>query len=194
MVRVDWIPGRDVISAYAAPPESSKYFTFHADTQGRVTPVGYPGWRTSLDVDGTPVEVVGVSRQQLKFTRWGEGGADATTVAPGVEVPRSMRRHTFAVFGAADVALYAHRGWPSPAHAQVWVLDKNTGELTARLRVPATSGILGWKDDGTLRLLVANRRVVEWEPRTGRIRQVLELPGPFPAPDEWAAATAAFPS
>jgi hypothetical protein len=194
VVRVDWIPGGDVLSAYAARPESSTYDTLHVDARGRVTPVRYPGWRTRFDVDGTPVEIIGASRRQLRVERWADDGLVSTTLVPGVEVPRSMRRHAFGVFGATDVALYAHRGWPSPASAQVWVLDKNSGAMAARLRVPATSSIVGWTDDDRLRLLIANRRVVEWEPRTGRIRQVLDLPGPYPGHAEWAAATVAFPS
>ena len=105
-----------------------------------------------------------------------------------------MRRYAFGAFAAADVALYAHTGWPSPASAQVWVLDKRTGAVGARLQVPATSSIVGWIDRHRLRLLIANRRVVDWEPRTGHIRQVLDLPGPYPVYGEWAAATVALPS
>ena len=159
-----------------------------------MTPVRYPGWRTRFDVDGTPIEVIGTGRPQLKFKRWEEDGIESTTFTPGVDIPRSMRSYAFGVFGAADVALYAHRGWPSPASAQIWVLDKSTGAMSARLRVPATSSIVGWTDNGRLRLLVANRRVVEWEPRTGHVRRLLELRGPYPVLGEWAAATVTFPS
>ena len=194
VVRVDWIPGQDVVSAYAAPPESSHYYTFHFDPRGRVGRVRYPGWRTRFDVDGTPTEIIGASRQQLRFKRWTDDGVASTTLAPGVKVPRSMRRYAFGAFAAADVALYAHQGWPSPASAQVWVLDKRTGVMGARLRVPATSSIVGWTDHDRLRLLIANRRVVDWEPRTGHIRRVLDLPGPYPAHGEWAAVTVALPS
>lgn len=191
---VDWVPGQKVVSAYAAPG-STKFSTFHVDNKGRVAPAAYPGSRTRFDVDGTPVEVIGTDRRRLKLTRWGDDGISSKTFALGVEIPRSIRSPTFGVFGAAEVALYAHGGdWPSAATAQVWVLDKNTGAMNARLRVPATSQIVDWTDDGWLRLLVANRRVVEWEPRTGQIRQVLDMPGPYPVLGEWAAATIAFPS
>ncbi len=194
VARVEWIPGRDALSASAAPRSSSKHYTFHVDPHGQVTPVRYPGWRTRFDRDGTPVEVLGAGRQQLTFKRWADDGIESTTFTPGVEVPRSMRSYAFGVFGAADVALYAHRGWPSPEAAHVWVLDKSTGAMRARLRVPATSSVIGWTDDDRLRLLVANRRVVEWQPRSGQVRQVLELPGPYPAPDEWAGTSVTFPS
>ncbi len=194
VVRVDWMPGRDVVSAYAARPRYYKYDTFQVDTTGRVKSVRYPGWRTRFDVDGTPVEVSRAKRHQLTIKRWEDDGITSTTWTPGVTIPRSMRTTAFGVFGATDVALYAHRGWPSHAPAQVWALDKGTGAVTARLQVPATTSIEGWADDGTLRLLVANRRVVEWQPRTGKVRQVLELPGPYPGSGEWAAATVAFPS
>ena len=107
-----------------------------------------------------------------------------------------MRRYVFPVFGPSEVALLAAaRSWPSSAPAQrVWALDKHTGAMTARLRVPARTDVVGWTADGTLRLLLENRRLVEWHPGNGRLRRLLELPGPSPDPAEWAAATVAFPS
>ncbi|KRF35328.1 hypothetical protein [Nocardioides sp. Soil805] len=194
VVRVDWVPGREVLSVYAARPASSRYDTFQIDTRGRVRPVRYPGWRTRFDVDGTPVEVAATGRHRLAFRRWTDGDVESTTVVLDARIPRAMRSTAFGTFGAVDVALLAHRGWPSSAPAQVWVLDKASGAMTARLQVPATTSIIDWVDDHTLRLLVANRRVVEWQTRTGEVRRVVELPGPYPDPGEWAAATLAFPS
>ncbi|MBC2934979.1 hypothetical protein [Nocardioides sp. zg-1228] len=195
VVRVDWIPGKDVVSAYAAPPESSDYGTFHIDAAGRVTPARYPGWRTRFDVDGTPTEIIGATHEGLMVKRWTGDGVSSRTVAPGAKVPRPMRRHAFGVFSTSHLALHAaRREWPSRAPAQVWVLDKSTGAMGARLQVPATSSLVGWTDDDTLRLLIANRRLVDWEPRTGDLRRVLDLTGPYPAAGEWAAATVAIPS
>lgn len=191
---VKWVPGEDVVSAYASPPQGSNYYTFHVDAEGRLKPVEYPGPRTTFDTDGTPTEVVGVTGQRLRITRWTDQGPEPTTVTPGIDIPRSVRRHAFGVFGDAHVALYVHQGWPSRTAAQLWVLDKGTGALVARLEVPATSSIVGWTDDGILRVLLANRRLVQWDPRTGDVRQVLELPGPYPAYAEWAAATVTFAS
>jgi hypothetical protein len=191
---VGWIPGRDVVSAHAAGPKFMKYDTVHIDTDGRVQPVQYPGWRTRFDVDGTPVEVSGAGRHELTIKRWEAGGIGSTTWSFRMALPQTLRHTTFGTFGATDVALYAHRGWPSPAPGQVWVLDKDTGAMTARLQVPANTDIRGWTDDGSLRLLLANRRAVEWHPRSGEVRQVLNLPGPYPDSGEWAAATVAFPS
>lgn len=192
---VQWIPGRDVVSATAGRPGSSRQVTFHVDTAGRVTPARYPGWRTRFDVDGTPVGVTSVGRDRLRFTRWHDTGTESRTLAPGLELPRLMRRYVFPVFGSSEVALLAAaRSWPSSAPAHVWALDKHTGAMTARLRVPATTDVVGWTADGTLRLLLENRRLVEWHPASGRLRRLLELPGPYPDPHEWAAATVAFPS
>ncbi|MQW75503.1 hypothetical protein GHK92_06430 [Nocardioides sp. dk4132] len=198
VAHVRWIPGRDVVSASAARGGSSRYDTFHVDTTGRVTPARYPGWRTTFDVDGTPVEATGVGRDRLRFTRWqGAQGAhaEARILTPGLELPRLMRRYVFPVLGPGEVALLAAaRSWPALAPVQVWALDKRTGAITARLRVPATTDVVGWTEEGTLRLLLENRRLVEWHPRSGRVQRLLELPGPYPAPAEWAAATVAFPA
>ena len=183
------------MSASAARARSSRYDTFHVDTTGRVTPVRYPGWRTDFDVDGTPVGVTGVGRGRIRFTRWHDTGTESRTLAPGLELPRLMRRYVFPVFGPSEVALLAAtRGWPSSAPAQARALDKRTGAMTSRLGVPATTAVVGWSDDGALRLLLENRRLVERHPVTGGVRRLLEQPGPYPAPAEWAAATVAFPS
>ncbi len=191
---LNWMPGQDVVSAYAAVAQSSKYSTFHFDTEGRVTPVRYPAWRTRFDVDGTPVEIRGASGQRLRVKRWADDAVTSSTLTPGVEVPRQIRRRAFGVFHTKYVALLAaRRSWPSRQPAQVWVLDKGTGAMAARLQVPATTSIVGWTDD-RLRLLIANRRLVDWEPRTGRLRRVLDLPGPYPAHGEWAGTTVSLPS
>jgi len=190
---VAWLPGRDVLSAYAARRNSDRYRTFHLGTQGRRREVRYPGSRTRFDVDGTPIQLTRSGPNKLTVKRWENGGARSFTWELDVAIPRAVRT-PFGVFGDGEVAFYEHRGSDIAGPARIWVLDKHTGATLARLQVPATTSIQEWSDATTLGLLVDNHRMIEWQPPTGGIRRILELPGPYPNPGEWAAATIALPS
>lgn len=191
--RVSWLPGRNVASAYAAKKRGgASYRTFQVNLAGRVTRVPYDGSNTRLDVDGTPVGIERVGQHRFAVTRWPRGGHPTTSIwtwtAP---IPSPGLRHPFAVFGDSAVALQS-ASWPRPG--QVWVLDKGDGRPLARLALPAPSEVLGWQGPETLLLLVDNHWIVTWNHATGRVHRLLELPGPYPEPAEWAAATVALPT
>ncbi|WP_121257037.1 hypothetical protein [Nocardioides ferulae] len=189
MVRyVEWLPGRNAVSAYGRAPGPSPYRTFHVTPGGKVTPVPYTGWRSRFDTDGTPVELVSDPPTGLRVTRWEGGTPERTTW----DLPRDFRRgRLWGVFGETHVAVFEPpRG--GLGSTMIWVFDTTTGEPVARLRVPLTS-IEGWLDAGSLLLLVDSRRLVVWQPLTGRFLRSTVLPGPYPAEGEWAAATVSLP-
>lgn len=73
------------------------------------------------------------------------------------------------------------------------VFGKSSREMLARLRLPPATTMEGWHGDGSLLLLVDSRHLVAWHPVTGEVRRVLELRGPYPQRNEWAAATVSMP-
>jgi hypothetical protein len=189
MVRhVGWDPGAHAFSAYARKPNGLRYTTFQVGTGGRLTRASYDGSRTRFDTDGTPVEVRTDGRT-LTATRWEDTGKRSTSWT----LPVRFRRAThFAAFGRDDFALIQTDPADGPI-ATLWIFDKRTGRPVARLRVPSASSLDGWTDDGTLAVYVDNRRLVTWDPRTGRFGRLLEVPGPYPQPGEWAASTVVLP-
>jgi hypothetical protein len=180
---VSWVPGKDVVSAYATNKQARRYWTFHVSAAGEVRPVAYEGATTRFDTDGTPVSIRTEGRH-LTLSGYQPSGVRTARF----ELPvRFHRANPFGHFGHRDVAMIQPTpGWIDDAQ-KVWVFDKHNGTPRARLRVPAATGIEGWTDGGALILLTQNRHLISWEPHTGRIRRLVEFPGPYPAPAEWAA-------
>lgn len=185
---VTWVPGHDVVSAYARKPEGTRYFTYQLRPRGRINPVSYDGSRTRFDVDGTPVEVTTHGRT-LTLTRQEAGTSTSThwTLPFRFDVG-----DPFGVFGLDQVAIQPTLADTRPL--PVWVFDKHTGQPTARLLLPPRTSIEGWTDNGTLILYVDNRRLIAWNPQSGEFTRILEVPGPYPAPDEAAASTVSLTS
>lgn len=189
MVRyVTWVPGKNVVSAYARKPEGTRYSTFQLRPNGPVSPVSYDGSRTHFDVDGTPVEVTTHGRT-LTLTR-GEAGRSTPTQW---QLPiRFVRGDPYGVFGQDEVAIQPTLTDTRPV--TVWVFDKATGHPQARLLLPPRTSIERWTDSGSLVLYVENRRLVTWDPQSGQFTRLLEVPGPYPQLGEWAASTVSLAS
>lgn len=181
---VEWVPGRNVVTAYARNANGKRYLTFHIRPRGRATPVSYDGSKTRFDVDGTRVVILRTARREFTVTRMEPGEATSSRWMLPADFPPGAQR---GVFSETRVALSKNVG-DGFDRQEIWVFDKATGDPLARLAVPMTE-IVGWLDDSNLLLNVDGRRLVTWEPETRSIRRVAELPGPFRQPGEWAAAT-----
>ncbi len=179
---VTFIPGRDVVSAYARLPEGLRYSTFHVWPGGRLTRVSYDGRRTRFDVDGTPVEVSSKGRT-LILTRSVPGGHTITRW----RAPRGVVGTPYGVFGEDQVAIQPTLS--DDRSMIVWVFEKHSGQIQARLRIPPGTTIERWTDRGRLTLYLNSRRLVTWDPQSGRVRRLLEVPGPYPGRLESAAST-----
>jgi hypothetical protein len=191
MVRyLAWIPGGHGVSVYARQPHGLRYTTFHVGPGGRVSRTHYDGSRSRFDVDGTPVEIK-TSGRTLTLTRVQPTGTQA--IRWHLPMP-FLREDVWGAFGPNAVAITQ----PSRSDGKprtVWVFDKNTGKPIARLRVPPTTVVQGWQHaDDDLVLLIDNRRLVTWDPTSGRFRLLLQLPPPYPKPHEPAASTVSLAS
>lgn len=148
---LEWIPGKDVVSAYARSEHGRRYRTYEVSVDGTVERAAYSMLRTTFDTDGTPVP---------------GGGLFSESAVAEYEMPRGDR-----------------------GTERLRVFDKSTRDLLARLKLPRSTSMEGWRDDGSLVLLVDSRHLITWHPGSGEVRRLTELRGPYPRKNEWAAAT-----
>jgi hypothetical protein len=189
MVRyLSWVPGRRVVSAYSRSSHGTRYSTFDVDPRGRVIRAAYDGSRTRFDVNGVPVEIT-TSGRTVTLTRRQRTQTSSTEWDLPVRFPRA---NPWGVFSDQDVA-FTQPTNVNRRRAILWVFDKRSGQPQARLSVPADPSLEGWTDSGALVIQIDNRRVITWNPQTGRFSRLLEFPALRRPPSGFLAATVSLP-
>lgn len=169
-----WVPGRETLAAVAGHATGGGLRAFDIDRSGRVTRARYPASDTRFDVQGTPVSIVW-THGRLRVTRYESSGpVVATWPSPG----RLRGRTQYGTFGSTSVLLVQ---WPDDltGPSTLWVLDKVTGEPTARLRSSgqAAAWPVRWDRESVV-LLIDNQALVAWNPTSGSFERVLRLAEP----------------